>query len=118
LLTGLHLGECVPRRKREPGAGRPPIDDSAALEGVRSVRAAYPKWGYFRAALKYVEDSGAPEPPKHESVARRLADKLKTADGKPPKARSDERKLLWQLRGALILALVAVEQILRPGPEE
>ena len=106
------------RRKREPGAGRPPISDSAALEGVRAVRAAHPRWGYFRAALEYVQGLNPPQPPKHESVARRLADKLKVADGRGVRREAMERKLLWQLRYALMLSLHTLDLILRPGPKE
>lgn len=105
-------------RKRKSAAGRPTINDSGALEGVRAVRAEHPRWGYFRAALAYVQDLNPPQPPKHESVARRLADKLKVADGRGVRREAMERKLLWHVRGQLTLALYALELILRPGPKE
>jgi hypothetical protein len=105
-------------RKRKSAAGRPPIADLEALEGVRRIRAAHPRWGYFRAALAYVQGLNPPQPPKHESVARRLADKLKVADGRGVRHEAMERKLLWQLWSSLQLALYTLELILKPGPKE
>jgi hypothetical protein len=105
-------------RKRKSAAGRPPIADLEALEGVRGIRAAHPRWGYFRAALAYVHGLNPPQPPKHESVARRLADKLKVADGRGVRREAMERELLWHVRGRLLLALYALDLILRPGPKE
>ncbi|HLX06981.1 MAG TPA: hypothetical protein VKY89_03865, partial [Thermoanaerobaculia bacterium] len=76
------------------------------------------RWGYFRAALAYVQGLNPSQPPKHESVARRLADKLKVADGRGVRREAMERKLLWQLRTSLQLALYTLELILRPDPKE
>jgi hypothetical protein len=93
-------------------AGRPPLDDTAALEAVRSLRAANRRLTYHAAALRYARslpvEPGASKP---ESVARRLADKLRKQDGVRQR-KANTRHTIQQVQALLYQAYRLLDQLL------
>ena len=101
-----------PRSPDAGTAGRPPLDDTAALEAVRSLRAANRRLSYHAAALRYAR--GLPAEPgasKPESVARRLADKLRKQDGVRQR-KANTRRMTQEALALLYQALLLLEKIL------
>jgi hypothetical protein len=92
-----------PESPKAGTAGRPPIDDTAALEAVRQLRITNRRLSYHAAALRYAKSLPVePDAAKPESVARRLADKLRKKDGVRQRRANRKRKieevqaLLWR----------------------
>lgn len=105
---------------RKRSAGKPSRDDTAALAGVRQIRAAQPRLSYRAAALRYAQ-AHPEEGVQTASTARRLADKLKTEDGQPPQRRATRRRLLQDLGALLVKAVYVVDALIameKDPPEE
>ena len=101
-----------PRSPEAGTAGRPPLDDTSALEAVRLLRAANRRLAYHAAALRYARSLPAePGASKPESVARRLADKLRKQDGVRQR-KANAQRTLQEVQQLLIQAFRLLEKLL------
>jgi hypothetical protein len=99
-----------PRSPDAGTAGRPPLDDTAALEAVRHLRAANRRLTYHAAALRYARSLPAePGASKPESVARRLADKLRKQDGVRQR-KANTKHMLREVQKLLYQAYLLLEK--------
>jgi hypothetical protein len=96
-------------RKRKPGGGSHGSDDAEAKKQVRAIMAAHPKWKHYAAALKYAQTLPA-STTKPESIARRIADKLKREDGVFQR-RAATKKMLRELEVFLFAAWSMLHKI-------
>lgn len=72
--------------KRNPGPGRPPLDDAEAVKYVLDKRLVNPRLSYRRAAcLYFLNNEEKLGDTKLESAARRVADKAMREDGRRPR---------------------------------
>ncbi len=80
------------------------------MKEIRRIRATHPKQTVSSAARAYAERH--PEEATEDSVARRLAGKVRLRMGQPPKARALRERYLQDLRRALHAALDIIEKLI------
>lgn len=96
--------------------GRKPIDDSEAVEWVKEHRSANQRISHRAAANKFLDkhpdyiDRTSPDSLK-DSVARRIADKVREEEGVLKRSRTTIR-LLEDASRACLQAWAAVEEVL------